>query len=53
MQPAVVVSEIGPGSSRKRGKSLSAKRGDLNPTALVKILKIFASPTAKNRHLPP
>ena len=29
------------------------EEGDLNPTALVKFLRVFASPTAKNRHLPP
>jgi hypothetical protein len=27
--------------------------GDLNPMARAKILKVFANPTAKNRHLPP
>ena len=27
--------------------------GDLNPTPLVKILRVFAGPTAKNSHLPP
>jgi hypothetical protein len=27
--------------------------GDLNLTVLVKIQKVFATPTAKNRHLPP
>jgi hypothetical protein len=25
----------------------------LNPTLLVKILRVFANPTAKNPHLPP
>ena len=29
------------------------EEGDLNPKLLVKILKVFASPTPKNRHLPP
>ena len=29
------------------------EEGDLNPTLVVKFLRVFADRTAKNRHLPP
>jgi hypothetical protein len=34
-------------------EDIDAMEGDLNPQPLAKILKLFANPTAKNRHLPP
>jgi hypothetical protein len=42
-----------PRSSRPGRVALKCEEGDLNPKLLAKILRLFAGPTAKNRHLPP
>ena len=38
---------------QRSGGLPKCEEGDLNPKPLTKILKVFAGPTAKNRHLPP
>jgi hypothetical protein len=55
--PPVVPGDTGDRGQRRKSLAISGlercERGDLNPKLLVKILRVFASPTAKNPHLPP